>query len=293
MRPHVVVCLIRALICPKWWVVRTSQPAALPTQMPPVPLWRLPPCPAGCQAQPRSPHATRCGALRRRSARLPSAEQRPQQQRRGAPCRAQAAAAADDDKDDAYYANWAALPIQPGAVRRTRRIDAGPGFWLFEQTQARCCCYQPHARPGCARAEDWLALHARAGRAGRHRQHAHDGSAHARWVALRLLARGAHARVPAPAARAERARQVHRAAHVGGRAQGARHDRAAARRTVARAWRGRCARALFRVACACRAPRLEPPACVAPRRCSWARLHASSRKPRRVAPVHTRCRCPH
>ena len=38
---------------------------------------------------------------------------------------------------DTYYANWLALPIQPGSVRRTQRTQAGPGVWLFEQTQVR------------------------------------------------------------------------------------------------------------------------------------------------------------
>ncbi len=36
---------------------------------------------------------------------------------------------------DYVYSNWLALPIQPGRVRRTLRRAAGPGVWLFEQSQ--------------------------------------------------------------------------------------------------------------------------------------------------------------
>ena len=71
----------------------------------------------------------------RRSARLsckPAARPRVGARQRG---QVPATAAARDA--DMYYANWLALPIQPGSVRRTQRTTAGPGIFLFEQTQVR------------------------------------------------------------------------------------------------------------------------------------------------------------
>ena len=44
-------------------------------------------------------------------------------------------AAAEATPSDQVYDNWLALPIQPGRVRRTVCRAAGPGVWLFEQSQ--------------------------------------------------------------------------------------------------------------------------------------------------------------
>jgi hypothetical protein len=96
----------------------------------------LQPCPVGRQAPPR--------ALVPRSRQQQGAAR--SQRRRATPCRAQASAAARESDADAYYPLWGALPIQPGPLRRTRRIAAGPGFWLFEQTQARACGLAATAR---------------------------------------------------------------------------------------------------------------------------------------------------
>jgi hypothetical protein len=87
---------------------------------------------AGLQSVPCMRHSAFCP---RRSARLscrPAACSRGSARQRG---RVPATAAARDA--DTYYANWLALPIQPGSVRRTQRTTAGPGIFLFEQTQVR------------------------------------------------------------------------------------------------------------------------------------------------------------
>jgi hypothetical protein len=42
---------------------------------------------------------------------------------------------AEATQSDQVYENWLALPIQPGRVRRTVCRPAGPGVWLFEQSQ--------------------------------------------------------------------------------------------------------------------------------------------------------------
>ena len=62
---------------------------------------------------------------------------RPTVQRRPVPrLRSQSAlvvASRLEDRDRAY-SNWLALPIQPGAVRRTLRKELVPGvLWSFEQ----------------------------------------------------------------------------------------------------------------------------------------------------------------
>jgi len=56
--------------------------------------------------------------------------------RRGTSAELQAPPSAPTFRDaDLIYKNWLALPIQPGRVRRTVRRGAGPGVWLFEQSQ--------------------------------------------------------------------------------------------------------------------------------------------------------------
>jgi hypothetical protein len=203
------------------------------------------------------------------------------QQRRGAPCRAQAAAAAESDTDDAYYANWAALPIQPGAVRRTRRIDAGPGFWLFEQTQARAAA--AHAPP--EHPLMWASSRARA-------QGVLDVIVDTRMTVVRL--RDGSLFVYSPVAPTRECLRLLRELNapvkyivlptsaVEHKARAALAPGASHAATVARAFTCRwlhmhAARWFLGVRCVKRACLRRA------RRCSWARLHASFRKRRRVA----------
>jgi len=86
----------------------------------------------GLQSAPCIRHSAFCP---RRSARLSC---RPSSRScSGARQRRQVPATAAARDADTYYANWLALPIQPGSVRRTQRTTAGPGIFLFEQTQVR------------------------------------------------------------------------------------------------------------------------------------------------------------